>query len=129
MINGIGPGGQVRANMAFSNFHNNYPIMVKDPNPEKTEGQNGDRVILSTKKVEVNKKGALLIPTYQKLNLFLNLSEMTSLDDIEYKDQSLTDFNPMCVDIAPFLSRPFTEKVKQKKGADPSKQEMREYPP
>jgi len=43
----------------------------------------------------------------------------------------MDDFNPMCVDFAPFLSRPFSEKISTKDWkADPTKApQVREYGP
>lgn len=46
------------------------------------------------------------------------------------RDLPLDEFNPMSVDFAPFLSRPYSEKINTKDSKpDPSKPQVREYEP
>jgi hypothetical protein len=56
----------------------------------------------------------------------MNFGGMKHMDNLEIKEIPLEDFNPMCVDFAPFLSRPYQEKLKSKPGKEP---EVKEYGP
>lgn len=110
--------------MAFSAFCNQ--IIDEKIKPEKQDKTEKSDKLIAPKKTENTKNGAVLYATNQKLSLFMNFGGMKHMDNLEIKEIPLEDFNPMCVDFAPFLSRPYQEKLKSKPGKEP---EVKEYGP
>jgi len=60
----------------------------------------------------------LVYATNHHLALFLNFNKpVATLDELATKSIPLEDFNPICVDFAPFLSKPYTEPSQPKSDA------------
>lgn len=52
------------------------------------------------------------------MSLFFNFNKpMTHLEELKEKEVPLEDFNPLCVDFAPFLSKHFVEPLTLKTDA------------
>jgi hypothetical protein len=125
MINGIGPSNQIRSNMPFAVYHNNVSLPEKEKTKDvdktdraarledkdsKRKEEKTDKLLTPVTTPEAVQKGALVFATNHNLQLFLNFNELESLEGLKIKDLPMEEYNPICVDFAPFLSRPFTEK-------------------
>lgn len=103
MTNGIGPSSQVRSNMAYTAFYNAFSSLE--------EAEDGSR-----EKVKVKKEGTIVFATANNLQLFGNMYKKpaSTFEEMAPRDLPMDDFNPMSVDFAPFLSRPYSEKINTK---------------
>jgi len=96
-INGIGPMGQVRDNISFTAFYNDFDVteMIQDP------------VEPIWHKFDSTKKGSLIFATNRNLISFTDFQKPRMLpNEILFRALPLPDTNPISCDIAPYLSKP-----------------------
>lgn len=79
MINGIGPGSQVRSNIAYAAYYNNVALPEKEKAAEESRSARKESKDKSSEKLlppvtrnEIVQKGAFVIATNHNLSLFLN---------------------------------------------------------